>query len=79
MCSCLLFFFFSCRSFSPWWPLAFLISHRRYKIFMFFFQRNNSPLCFISRFCSVTHVYVDIKIKSKEISGFIVVVNESYL
>ena len=29
-CSCSLFF--HCRSFSPRWPLAFLISHRRYKI-----------------------------------------------
>ena len=31
-----LFAFFHCRSFLPYWPLAFLItfSHRRYKIFI---------------------------------------------
>ena len=51
-------------------------SHRRYKIFMFFFQRKWSPLVFISRFSSfpVIHVNVDIKIKSKERIGFVVVV-----
>ena len=38
-------FFFN-AAFSPWWPLAFLSSHRRYKIFMFFFQRYWSPFFF---------------------------------
>ena len=33
MCSCSIFSHF--RSFSPWWPLAFLYSHRRENIFMF--------------------------------------------
>ena len=44
-------------------------SHRRYKIFMFFFQRNWSPLFFISRSSSssLIHVNEDIKIKSKQI------------
>ena len=75
MCSCSLFF--------PL-PLSFTLvaasishfSHRRYKIFMLFFQRNWSPLFFISRSSSffVIHVNVDIKSKSKERIGFIVVV-----
>ena len=43
---------------------------------MFFFQRNFSPLFFVSRSSSfsVIHVNVDIKIKSKERVGFVVVV-----
>ena len=47
------------------------LSHHRYKIFMVFFQRNWSPLLFISRSSSfsVIHVNVDIKIKSKENIG----------
>ena len=63
MCSYLLFFLFTATHFHlVWWPLAFLISHRRYKIFMLFFQRNWSPLFFIS-YCSsssLLHVNVDI-------------------
>ena len=51
------YFFFYCRSFSPWWPLGFLINfcHRRYKIFMSFFNnkwllisRSSSMLLFFS-------------------------------
>ena len=71
VCSCSLFF-------SP--PLIFTLvaasispfSHRRYKIFMFFFQRNWSPLFFISRSnsSSVVHVNVGIEIKLKERIGF---------
>ena len=47
-----------------------------FKIFMFFFQRNWSPLFFFSRSSSlsVIHVNVDIKIKSKYRIGFVVVV-----
>ena len=75
MRSCSLFF--RSHSFSPSWPLAFLIfSHRRFKIFTLFFQRNWCPLFFISR-CgslSVMHVNVEIKVKSKERIGFIVVI-----
>ena len=69
-------FFCGCRCFSPWWPLACPFSHRCYKIFMFFFQRNWSPLFFISRSSSfsVIHVNVDIKIKWEERIGFAVVV-----
>ena len=41
----------------------FSYSHRRYEIFMFFFQPNSSPLFFITRSgsFSVIHVGVDIK------------------
>ena len=69
-------FFCGCRWFSPWWPLASPFSHHCYKIFMFFFQRNWSPLFFISRSSSfsVIHVNVDIKIKWEERIGFAVVV-----
>ena len=51
-------------------------SHHRYKIVTFFFQRNWSPLFFISRCSSFSfiHVNIDIKIQSKEIIGFVVVV-----
>ena len=66
MRSCSLFF--RSHSFSPSWPLAFLIfSHRRFKIFTLFFQRNWCPLFFISR-CgslSVMHVNVEIKVERK--------------
>ena len=70
-------FFFRYRPFSPWWPLAFpYVSHGHYKIVMFFFQRYWSPLFFVSRSSSfsVIQVNVDIKIKSKERVGFVVVV-----
>ena len=48
-CSCSLLFF-HCSVFSPCWPLAFLIfsRHRLYEIFMFFSQRNSSPLFWIT-------------------------------
>ena len=70
MCSCSLFF--RCHSVSPWWPLAFLI----FLTAAIKFQRNWSPLFFISRSSSffVIHVNVDIKSKSKERIGFTVVV-----
>ena len=52
---------FRCRSFSSWWPLAFLIS---YKMFTFFFQRNYGLFGSLSLALalSVIHVNVDIKI-----------------
>ena len=57
---------------SPWWPPAFLI----FLTAAIKFQRNWSPLFFISRSSSffVIHVNVDIKSKSKERIGFTVVV-----
>ena len=69
--------FFLCCSFSPQCsPWHFSFSHHRYKIFMFFFQQNWSPLFFIchSSSFSVIHINVDIKIKSKERIGFVVVI-----
>ena len=56
--------FFHCRSFSPCWPLAFLIFSPLLWNFMSFFQRNSPPLFLItlpSSF-SVIHVNEDIKI-----------------
>ena len=47
MRSCSLFF--RCRSFPPWWQLAFPFFLTTAIIFLFFFQRNWSPLVFISR------------------------------
>ena len=76
---------FTC-SCSPFFslPLTFTLvaasispfSYHHYIIFMFFFQRNWSPLFFISRSSSfsVVHVNADIKIKSKERIRFVVVV-----
>ena len=41
-------FFFHCRSFSPWWPLAFLIFSPPLQNFMLFFQEKKSLLSFLS-------------------------------
>ena len=56
-------FFFHCRSFSPCWPLAFLIFSPLLWNFMSFFQRNSPLLFLITRFSSfsVIHVSEDIK------------------
>ena len=43
-CSCSLFFY--CRSFSPRWPLAFLIFSPPLQNFMLFLQQKMSPLFF---------------------------------
>ena len=42
-------FIFYCRSFLPWWPLAFLIFSPPLWISMFFFLRNSSPLFSMTR------------------------------
>ena len=62
LCSCSLFFF-DCRSFSPCWPLAFLIFSPLLWNFMSFFQRNSPPLFLFTRpsSFSVIHVSEDIK------------------
>ena len=72
----LLTFFFAAAHFHLGSRQHFSFSHHRYKIFTFFFQRNWSPLFFISRSSSFSfiHVNVDIKIQSKERIGFVVVV-----
>ena len=44
-----LFTFFRSRSFPPWWQLAFPLFLTTRVKFQFFFQRNWSPLVFISR------------------------------
>ena len=56
-------FIFHCRSFSPSWPLAFLIFSPPLWISMFFFLRNSSPLFSVTRSScfSVIHVCVNIK------------------
>ena len=72
----LTFFFLAAAHFHLGGRQHFSFSHHRYKIVTFFFQRNWSPLFFISRSSSFSfiHVNVDIKIQSKEIIGFVVVV-----
>ena len=71
MYSCSIFFFFGCRSFSPWWPLEFLLFLTAAIKFSCFSSNEIGLLCF-----PVIHVNVDIKIniKWKERIGFAVVV-----
>ena len=65
-------FFVHCRSLSPCIS-HFSFSHRPYIIFMFFYQRNWSPLLFIFRYSSfpVFQVNEDIKIWGKERLGLL--------
>ena len=51
-------FIFHCHSFSPCWPLAFLIS-------MFFFLQSSSPLFSITHSSSFSVIHVGVKIKKK--------------
>ena len=50
---------------SPCWPLAFLIfsGYGRYEIVMFFFQRNSSPLFWITRSGSFSVIHVSVNIR----------------
>ena len=57
-------FIFHCRSFSPCWPLAFLIFSPPLWIFMFFFLRNSSPLFSITRSSSFSVIHVSVNIKN---------------
>ena len=57
-------FIFHCHSFSPCWPLAFLIFSPPLWIFMFFFLRNSSPLFSITRSSSFSVVHVNVNIKN---------------
>ena len=54
------FFNFHCRSFSPCigGRQHFSFCHRRYKIFIFFFQQKMSPLFFISRSRSLSPFFL---------------------
>ena len=74
MCSCSLFF--AATHFRLGGGQHFSFSHRRYNIFTLLFQQNWSPLFLISSSSSfsVMHVNADIKIKSKERVGFVVVI-----
>ena len=57
-------FIFHCRSFSPCWPLAFLIVSQPLWIFMFFFLQNSSPLFSITRSSSFSVIHVSVNIKN---------------
>ena len=54
-------FIFHCRSFSPCWPLAFLIFS---EFPCFFFLRNSSALFSITRSSSFSVVHVSVSIKN---------------
>ena len=60
----MLAFIFYCRSFSPCWPLAFLIFSPPLWISMFFFPRNSSPLFSITRSSSFSVIHVSVNIKN---------------
>ena len=57
-------FIFHCPSFSPCWPLAFLIFSPSLWISMFFFLRNSSPLFSITRSSSFSVIHVSVNIKN---------------
>ena len=57
-------FIFHCSSFSPCWPLAFLIFSPPLWISMFLFLRNSSPLFSIARSSSFSVVHVSVNIKN---------------
>ena len=57
-------FIFHCRSFSPCWPLAFLIVSPPLWIFMFFFLQNSSLLFSITRSSSFSVIHVSVNIKN---------------
>ena len=49
---CFFAFFFHCRSFSPWWPLAFLIFSSPLQNFRVVFPTKNVSFCFFFFFIS---------------------------
>ena len=57
-------FIFYCHSFSPCWPLAFLIDSQPLWIFMFFFLQNYSLLFSITRSSSFSVFHVSVNIKN---------------
>ena len=57
-------FYFHCRSFSPCWPLAFLIFSPPLWIFMVFLLRNSSPLVSVTRSSSFSFIHVSVNIKN---------------
>ena len=62
-------FIFHCRSFSPCWPLAFLIFSSPLWISMFFFLRNSSPLFSVNRSSSFSVIHVSVNIKNNAEKG----------
>ena len=58
-------FIFHWPSFTPCWPLAFLIFAPPLQMFMFFFLRNLSPLLSISRSSSFSVIHVRVNIKKR--------------
>ena len=59
-------FIFHCRSFSPCWPLAFLIFSPPHGISTFFFLRNSSPLFLVTRYSSFSVIHVSVNIKNND-------------
>ena len=57
-------FIFHCRSFSPCWPIAFLIVSQPLWIFLFFFLQNSSLLFSIIRSTSFSVIHVSVNIKN---------------
>ena len=57
-------FIFHCRSFSPCWPLAFLIFSPPLWISMFFFLQNSSLLFSVTRSSSFSVIHVSVNIKN---------------
>ena len=55
-----------CRSFSPCWPLAFLIFSPPLWISTFFFLRNSSPLFLVTRYSSFSVIHVSVNIKNND-------------
>ena len=57
-------FIFHCRSFLPYWQLAFLVVSQPLWIFMFFFLQNSSLLFSITRSSSFSVIHVSVNIKN---------------
>ena len=57
-------FTFHCPSFSPCWPLSFLIVSPPLWIFMFFFLQNSSLLFSITRSSAFSVIHVSVNIKN---------------
>ena len=57
-------FIFHCASFSPCWPLAFLIASPSLWVFTFFFLQNSSLLFSITGSSSFSVIYVSVNIKN---------------
>ena len=73
-------FIFHCHSFSPSWPLAFLIFSPPLWISMFFFLRNSSVLFSISRSSSFSVIHVIVNVKNnaaKDTSLFLFFLSKS--